>query len=155
MKKLIIPTLQTFLIGVVALGVVIFIPAWTLNYWQAWVFILVFTTCVNAVGLYLSVNDPALLERRKKFGPASEQNPVQKVIMLVTLIGVLALLVVPALDHRFGWSPVPARARPTPSPALTAGPVCGSRHNPAAATTPSSGDCRKTGSANIAHPAIA
>ena len=39
MNKLIIPTLRTFLVGVVALGMLLFLPAWTLDYWQAWVFI--------------------------------------------------------------------------------------------------------------------
>jgi protein-S-isoprenylcysteine O-methyltransferase Ste14 len=108
MKKLILPTLRTFLIGAVMLGVLLFLPAWTLNYWQAWVFILVFATSSNAIGVYLSLKDPALLERRKKFGPAQETSPAQKIIMLLTLVGVVAMLVFPALDHRFGWSPTPA-----------------------------------------------
>lgn len=108
MKKLILPTLRTFLIGSVMLGVLLFLPSWTLNYWQAWVFIVVFATSSNAIGVYLSLKDPALLERRKKFGPALETSPAQKIIMWLTLIGVLAMLVFPALDHRFGWSPAPA-----------------------------------------------
>ena len=44
MNKLVTQTLSTFLIGAVALGVLLFLPAWTLNYWQAWVFIVVFMT---------------------------------------------------------------------------------------------------------------
>ncbi len=108
MNKLILPTLRTLLIGSLAFGLVLFIPAGTLNYWQAWVFIGVFMVATNAIGLYLSVKDPALLERRKKFGPAKEQSPAQKIIMSLTLVGVLALLVVPAFDHRFGWSQAPA-----------------------------------------------
>ncbi len=108
MKKLILPTLRYILIGFVAFGIVLFVPAWTLNYWQAWVFILVFTACANGIGVYLSIKDPVLLERRKQFGPAAEQSPAQKVIMSLTLLGVLALLVFSALDHRFGWSQVPA-----------------------------------------------
>ena len=68
MNKLVAQTLSTFLIGAVALGVLLFLPAWTLNYWQAWVFIVVFMTSVIVIGLYLSLKDPALLERRKKFG---------------------------------------------------------------------------------------
>ncbi len=107
MNKLIIPTLRTFLIGAIALGILLFLPAWTLNYWQAWVFIFVFMTSVNAIGVYLSLKDPELLERRKKFGPASETNPAQKIIMSITLLGVVAMLVVPALDYHFGWSRMP------------------------------------------------
>ena len=37
MNKLIIPTIRTFLLGAVALGLFLFLPAWTPNYWQAWV----------------------------------------------------------------------------------------------------------------------
>lgn len=106
LTSLILPTLRTFGIGAVALGLVLFIPAATLNYWQAWLFIGVFLIAVNGIGLYLSLNDPALLERRKQIGPAAEQSPVQKVIMSVALLSILALLIFCALDYRFGWSPV-------------------------------------------------
>jgi protein-S-isoprenylcysteine O-methyltransferase Ste14 len=108
MNKLVLPTLRSFLIGAVILGLLLFIPAWTLNYWQAWVFILVFTTSVNAIGVYLSIKDPALLERRKNVGPAAEQNVAQRIIISLALIGIITLLVYCALDHRFMWSPVPA-----------------------------------------------
>ncbi len=104
-QSLILPTLRTFIIGAIALGVLLFIPAWTLTYWQAWVFIVVFMVSVNIVGLYLSLKDPALLERRKKFGPAQEQNTAQKIIMSVALLSIVVLFVFCALDHRFGWSP--------------------------------------------------
>lgn len=76
MNKLILPTIRTFLAGAAVLGLLLFLPAWTLNYWQAWVFIVVFMTAVNIIGLYLSIKDPELLERRKNVGPAAEQNPV-------------------------------------------------------------------------------
>jgi protein-S-isoprenylcysteine O-methyltransferase Ste14 len=52
-------------------------------------------------------NDPALLERRMSGGPTAEKRSVQKLIMSFTSIGFVALLVVPALDRRFGWSAVP------------------------------------------------
>jgi protein-S-isoprenylcysteine O-methyltransferase Ste14 len=51
--------------------------------------------------------DPALLERRMRGGPLAEKRPAQKRIMVFASIGFLALLVVPALDYRFGWSVVP------------------------------------------------
>ncbi len=106
--KLALAALRTFLIGALALGTILFLPAWTLNYWQAWVFIVVFMVCVNGLGLYLTLKDPALLERRKQFGPSAEQSTAQKIIMSLALAGILGLLVFCALDHRFGWSPLPA-----------------------------------------------
>lgn len=108
MKDLVIPTIRTLLIGLVVFGVLLFLPAWTLSYWQAWVFIVVFSLATNAIGIYLSLKDPALLERRKKFGPAAEQRMSQKIIMSLTLVALIAFFVFCALDYRFGWSPVPA-----------------------------------------------
>jgi protein-S-isoprenylcysteine O-methyltransferase Ste14 len=107
MKKLILPTLRTFLIGAVVLGVLLFLPAGTLGYWQAWVFILVFLVSVNAIGVALSLGDPALLERRKQVGPAAEQGLAQKIIMSVAVLAIPGLFVFCAFDHRFGWSPAP------------------------------------------------
>jgi len=56
---------------------------------------------------YLIKNDPALLERRLKGGPTAEKESAQRLIMLFASLGFVALLVVPALDHRFGWSQAP------------------------------------------------
>jgi protein-S-isoprenylcysteine O-methyltransferase Ste14 len=106
--KLALQSLQTFVIGVLALGLFLFLPAWTLNWWQAWAFIIVFNICVNFIGLYLSIKDPALLERRKKIGPDKETNPAQKIIMLLAVLSNVVLLILCALDHRFGWSSMPA-----------------------------------------------
>lgn len=108
MKKLIIPTAKTFLIGALILGILLFLPAWTLTYWQGWLFIVVFMTAVNVIGLYLSLKDPVLLERRKKFGPGTEQSPAQKIIMAIAILAVLGLFVFCGVDYRFGWSPIPA-----------------------------------------------
>src|SRR6266702_7079998 len=107
MNNLIILTIRTFLIGAIALGVLLFLPAWTLAYWQAWVFIVVFMASVSAIGVYLSLKDPAHLERRKQVGPAAEQNMAQKIIISLAILGNVALLVFCAFDHRFAWSPVP------------------------------------------------
>src|SRR5262245_42599939 len=108
MSKLIVQTFVTFLIGAILLGALLFVPAGTLNYWQAWVFIVVFMTSVSAIGLYLALKDPALLERRKKFGPTQEQSPVQKIAISIGVLSLLGVFVFSALAHRFGWSPVPA-----------------------------------------------
>ena len=107
MNKLIISTIGTFLVGAAVLGLLLFLPAWTLNYWQAWVFIVVFMISVSAIGVYLSLKDPVLLERRKNVGPAAEQSVGQRIIMLIALVSIVSLLVFCALDHRFAWSQVP------------------------------------------------
>ena len=97
--------------GVVALALVmallLFVPAGTVRYWQAWVYLAIFIGAAAIMTCDLLRRDRALLERRMVAGPSGETRPAQKVIMLFTSIGFVALLVVPALDYRFGWSTVP------------------------------------------------
>jgi len=92
---------------VVALAVLIFLPAWTLRYWQAWILAAVFIACTLAITVYLMRNDPALLERRLKAGPGAEQENSQKIIQALAIVAFISIFVVSALDHRFGWSSVP------------------------------------------------
>jgi protein-S-isoprenylcysteine O-methyltransferase Ste14 len=91
----------------VAVGLLLFVPAGTANYWQAWVYLSIFTGASALTTLYLMRRDPALLERRMSGGPTAEKRTIQKFIMLCTSIGFIAILVVPGLDHRFKWSTVP------------------------------------------------
>lgn len=88
-------------------GVALFVPAGTVDYWQAWVFIAVFVTATMVPSAYLAVRDPAALARRMKAGPTAETRPAQRIVMSATVLLVVAALVVSAFDHRFGWSSVP------------------------------------------------
>src|SRR5262245_66414351 len=88
----------------IAMAAALFVPAGTVRYWQAWVYLIVFNATSVLITLYLVKEDPALLERRMKGGPTAEKRPTQRIIMLGTSAGFIGLLVVPALDHRFGWS---------------------------------------------------
>ncbi len=91
----------------VVMGLLLFVPAGTVHYWEAWAYLLIFTGASVLITLYLMRQDPALLERRMSGGPTAEKQPAQKFIMLCTSSAFIALLVVPALDHRFGWSIMP------------------------------------------------
>jgi protein-S-isoprenylcysteine O-methyltransferase Ste14 len=92
------------------MGLLVFVPAGTVRYWQAWVYLSIFTGASILTTLYLIRHDPALLERRMKGGPTAEKQPTQKLIMLCASVGFVGLLVVSALDVRFGWSVVPLGA---------------------------------------------
>jgi protein-S-isoprenylcysteine O-methyltransferase Ste14 len=89
---------------VVALWLLIFVPAGSLAYWQGWLFWVHFTLWSIAGGWYFLKRDPALVQRRLRAGPAAEKEPAQKRIQLVLAVVICALFVVSALDHRFGWS---------------------------------------------------
>jgi protein-S-isoprenylcysteine O-methyltransferase Ste14 len=87
------------------MGALLFVPAGTLNYWQAWAFLAVFGASALAITLYLIKKDPKLLERRVHAGPTAEKETSQKIIQSITALGFMAMLVLPALDHRFYWWP--------------------------------------------------
>ncbi len=91
----------------IALGVLIFVPAWTVKYWQAWAFLALFSLSVLAISLYLMKNDPHLLEARVNAGPGAEQSRTQKIIQSLAAIAFGMLFVISSMDHRFGWSMVP------------------------------------------------
>jgi protein-S-isoprenylcysteine O-methyltransferase Ste14 len=102
--------LQAFLgLGSLAavVGGLVFGVAGTLHYSEAWVFLTTFFLCSLAVTLDLMKRDPKLLERRIKAGPVAEQRPRQRLIQALASAAFLAILAVPALDHRLGWSRVP------------------------------------------------
>ena len=88
-------------------ALLLFVPAGTVRYWQGWVYLAIFVGASGITTLYLLRKDRALLERRMRGGPTAEKRPAQKIIMVFTSIGFIALLVVPAFDHRFGGSTVP------------------------------------------------
>src|SRR5580704_18034304 len=95
---------------VVAMAALLFIPASTLDYWQAWVFFAIFFVLALAITVYLMRRDPELLERRVHAGPTAEKERSQKIIQSIASMGFIAMLVVPALRHRFNWSAVPLSA---------------------------------------------
>jgi protein-S-isoprenylcysteine O-methyltransferase Ste14 len=97
----------SLLLLAVVMGLLLFISAGTIRYWQAWVYLSIFTGASLLTTLYLMKNDPALLKRRMRGGPTAEKRGKQKLIMLCASIGFIALLVVPAFDYRFRWSKVP------------------------------------------------
>jgi protein-S-isoprenylcysteine O-methyltransferase Ste14 len=107
MKHLGVKASLALLILAVVMAFLLFVPAGTIYYWQAWVYLSIFIGASALTTLYLLKRDRALLERRMRGGPTAEKRPAQRVIMLCTSICFIAILVVPALDHRFGWSDVP------------------------------------------------
>jgi len=91
----------------IIMAATIFLPAWTLDYWQAWVLLAVFFGSVLAISLYLMKNDPKLLERRVNAGVGAEHERSQNIIQAFAALAFIAIFVVSALDHRFVWSTVP------------------------------------------------
>ncbi|HEX5334411.1 MAG TPA: isoprenylcysteine carboxylmethyltransferase family protein [Propionicimonas sp.] len=93
--------------GVLALTVMmamLFLPAGTFDYWEAWVYLgLVFALAAGA-GWWLFRHSPQLLVRRMRM-----REPTGKQVKIVSVAGVvmIAAFVLPGFDHRWGWSQVP------------------------------------------------
>jgi len=96
------------LIGLVVFGLLVFWPAGTFDYWQGWAFTAVFAASTTIPSIYLAATNPAALKRRMQAGPAAETRPLQKIIITIAFLSLAAMIVVSALDFRFGWSSVPA-----------------------------------------------
>jgi protein-S-isoprenylcysteine O-methyltransferase Ste14 len=97
-------------IGLIAFGLMVFLPAGTFDYWQGWAFIAVFATATLLPSIYLAVRNPEALRRRMQAGPGAETRTAQKIISVIAFGSLAAMIVVSALDFRFGWSRVPAAA---------------------------------------------
>ncbi|ORB49161.1 hypothetical protein BST43_23940 [Mycobacteroides saopaulense] len=96
------------IVELAVLGLVLFLLAGTFTYWQAWAFLVVFALSTWIPSIYLQRADPAAHQRRKRAGPAAETRTLQKVLIGGWYLSLVAMVMVSALDHRFGWSPVPA-----------------------------------------------
>jgi protein-S-isoprenylcysteine O-methyltransferase Ste14 len=106
--KIALQSATTSIIGTAVFLLMVFWPAGTFDYWQGWAFIAVFGAATIIPSIYLAATNPAALKRRMQAGPAAESRPLQKVIITIAFFSIVAMIVVSALDFRFGWSSVPA-----------------------------------------------
>ncbi len=90
----------------IVLAVMLFLPAWSLRFWEGWIYWIVFSVSVLVITLYFLKHDPRLVERRLEVGPAAEPERTQKIIQAIGGLLFCALLSVPGFDHRFHWSTV-------------------------------------------------
>src|SRR6476620_7489305 len=101
------PAVRLLIFGLaepVVFGLIIFVGAGTVDYWQAWLLLAVFSISTWTSSFYLLRANPAALQRRMRGGPAAETRMVQKAVMGGLWLSLVTMLVVSALDHRFGWT---------------------------------------------------
>jgi protein-S-isoprenylcysteine O-methyltransferase Ste14 len=104
MGSLVVKAIAGLVFLLAVLGLLLFISAGTLEYWQAWVYLAVFGICTLFVTVYLIRNDPRLLASRVQAGPAAETQKSQKDIQGLASIAFIGVFIVSGLDVRFGWS---------------------------------------------------
>ena len=107
MNKLTLQSLIGLVQLILILAIFLFLPGWSLNYWQAWVFLFIFSFAVLLITLYFLRNDPKLIESRLKAGPGAEQEKSQKIIQAIASIFFILPFIISSIDHRLGLSDVP------------------------------------------------
>jgi protein-S-isoprenylcysteine O-methyltransferase Ste14 len=92
-------------VGIAFIGAVLFLPAGTFKYWQAWVWLATLFIPMGFSLVYLLKIDPALLERRTR---TNEVRLEQKRIIMASVVYFLITFLLPGFDVRYGWSNAPA-----------------------------------------------
>ena len=102
--KLIISALVKYIIGTVAVGALVFLPAWTLNYPYGWLFMALLFVPMLIMGVVMAWRAPDLLRKRLD---GKEKQKTQRGVVALSGLMFPAGFIVSALDFRFGWSSVP------------------------------------------------
>ena len=102
--KLIVSALTKYLMGLLMVGAILFLPAGTLDYPNGWLFIALLFIPMFLLGIILLVKAPELLEKRLQ---SKEQESDQKVVVALSLLMFVGGFVVAGLDFRCGWSQFP------------------------------------------------
>ncbi len=101
---LLFQALTKFLLGIIMFGLLLFLPAGTFHYWNAWLFMGLLFVPMLALGTVLFLKAPDLLAKRLK---NKEKENEQKQVILLSLLLFVAGFLVAALDFRFQWSHLP------------------------------------------------
>ena len=99
-KKLFFQSLTKFVVGLAIVMVLLFIPAGTLSYWQAWLFIGILFVPMLIVGIALMSRNPELLRKRLD---AKEKEGEQKSVVAMSSLLFVAMFVIAGLNQRLGW----------------------------------------------------
>lgn len=102
--KLVMQATWKYLLGLIMLAVLLFVPAGTLDYWNAWLLLAILYVPMLIVGAVLLVKNPELLRKRLK---ARENEVEQKRVIFLSGLMFVAGFAVAGLDYRFQWLVLP------------------------------------------------
>ena len=103
-QKLLISALSKFIAGLILMGLVLFLPAGTWNYFNAWLFLGLLFIPMLILGIVLFFKAPELLEKRLQ---SKEKESTQKGVVAASGLMFIGSFVMAGLDFRFGWTNVP------------------------------------------------
>ena len=102
--KLLFQAITKYVLGVLIIGLVLFLPAGTFNYWNAWLFIALLFIPMFILGIILFLKDKELLRKRLQ---SKEKEIEQKQVILISLILFVGGFIISALDFKYGWTHLP------------------------------------------------
>jgi len=105
--KLFVQAIAKFLLGLVLIGLLLFLPAGSLRYWNAWLFLDILFVPMFAAGIVMMFKNPELLKKRLN---AREEEQEQKTVIALSGLMFLAAFIVAGLNFRFQWIVLPAWA---------------------------------------------
>ena len=103
-NQLFLQAVGKFLLGVILVGLLLFLPAGSLQYWQGWLLMGILSVPMFCVGLVMMVKNPELLRKRLN---AKEEEKDQKEVVKLSGLLFIAAFVVAGLNWRFGWCVLP------------------------------------------------
>lgn len=104
-KGLFFQALIKFVLGILIIGILLFLPAGTFDYWQAWLLIAILFIPMFFAGIVMMLKSPELLQKRLN---AKEKESDQKQVIALSGGMFLAAFIVAGLNIRFGWFILPA-----------------------------------------------
>lgn len=102
--KLLLSALTKFIFGIILVAALLFLPAWTLDYTGAWLFLALLFIPMLIMGIIMLFKAPDLLRKRLD---GKEKQATQRGVVALSGLMFPVGFVVSALDFRFGWSHVP------------------------------------------------
>ena len=103
-NNLLTQALAKYFLGVIILGILIFLPAWSLHYWQGWLLMGILFVPMFVAGLVMLAKNPDLLRKRLN---AKEQEAEQKTVVKLSGLLFITAFVAAGINWRFGWWVLP------------------------------------------------
>ena len=104
MKHLFVQAISRFLLGVVIIGLLLFLSAGSVTYWQGWLLMGILFVPMFGAGLVMLAKNPELLRKRLN---AREGEKEQKTVVRFSGLLFFAAFVIAGLNWRFGWCVLP------------------------------------------------
>lgn len=102
--KLFLNAFIKFCLGIVLVGVLVFLPAMTFNYPGGWLFMALLFTPMIIMGAVMLIKSPDLLKRRLE---AKEEKGTERGVVALSGLVFLGGFLISSFDFRYGWSSVP------------------------------------------------